>query len=164
MTEIHNPHMYVLMVFDGRYLFVPQDEVHSVEIIADVQMERTDMGTVGWFFGHGLESPVFCLAYDLSLLVEVPENHEYFILLKSEQQPLGITCQEVENINFKQEYLYPQELPKVMKNPESPLTHLLVYQDKVACVCSGTALVKHLASIVSQFSSASKPIKTKTEN
>ncbi len=156
MTEIHNPHLYVLMVFDGGYLFVPQDDVHSVEIIADVQITRTDMGAVGWFFGHGLESQVFCLAYDLSLLVDVPENHEYFILLKSEEQPLGITCQEVENINFKQRHLYQQKLPKAMKTLESPITHLLIYQDKVACVCSGTALIKHLSSIVLPFSSASK--------
>ena len=49
MSEIHNPHLYVLLVFDGRYLFVPQDEVLSIEIIADVFMTDDEMGPIGWF-------------------------------------------------------------------------------------------------------------------
>jgi len=145
MSEIHNPHLYVLLVFDGRYLFVPQDEVLSIEIIADVFMTDDEMGPIGWFSGHGLESPVFCLANDLSLLSKVPSGREYFVLLKDEEQPLGITCDEVENVNFKQEHLHPQDLPDVMKTQNSPIRQLLVYQDQVACVCSGMALVRYLS-------------------
>ncbi len=152
MTELHNPHLYVLLVFDGKYLFVPQDEVESVEIIADVQMTRTFEGAVGWFFGHGLESPVFCLGSDLSLLLEVPKNREYLVLLKAEVQPLGITCDEVENINFKKELLHPQDLPVVMKMPQSPISQLLSYQDQIACICHGAALVKYLSVISKQLS------------
>ncbi|MDM8557266.1 chemotaxis protein CheW [Candidatus Parabeggiatoa sp. HSG14] len=136
--------LYVLLVFDGRYLFIPQEEVESVEIIADVQITRSSTSVIGWFFGHGNESPVFCLAKDLSLLSEIPKSREYFVLLKNEQQPLGITCDEVENINFKREHLHPQELHPVMRIVGSPVRQLLVYQEKIACVCSGAALVKHL--------------------
>jgi len=136
--------LYVLLVFDGNYLFIPQDEVESVEIIADVQMTPTDMGAVGWFFGHDLESPVFCLAKDLSLSSNVPKNHEYLVLLKTEQEPLGITGEEVENINFKRDFIYPQELPAAMKTPDLPIRQLLVYQEKISYVCGGAALVKHL--------------------
>ncbi len=136
--------LYVLLVFDGKYLFIPQNEVESVEIIADVQMTPTDMGAIGWFFGHELESPVFCLTKDLSLSSNVPTNHEYLVLLKTEQEPLGITGEDVENINFKREFLYPQELPAVMKTPDLPISQLLIYQEKIGYVCGGAALVKHL--------------------
>ena len=146
MSEIHNPHLYVLLVFDGQYFFIPQDEVLSIEIIADVLMTDDDIGAVGRFSGHGLESPVFCLAYDLSLLSEVPSCREYFVLLKDEEQPLGITCDEVENINFKQEHFYPQDLPDVMQTQNSPIRQLLFYQEQVACVCSGSAVVKYLSN------------------
>jgi hypothetical protein len=144
--------LYVLLVFDGVYLFVPQNEVESVEIIADVQITRTDMGAVGWFFGHGLESPVFCLAKDFSLLLDTPKNREYFVLLKTEQQPLGITCDEVENIKFKQAHLYPQDLPMAMKTPDSPISQLVVYQEKIGYICRGEALVRHLNLQSERFS------------
>jgi hypothetical protein len=138
--------LYVLLVFDGRYLFIPQEEVESVEIIADVQVTRSSTGVIGWFFEHGNESPVFCLAKDLSLLLEMPKSREYFVLLKTGQEPLGITCDEVENINFKRELLHPQELEPVMKMTISPLRQLLIYKENIGCVCSGAALVEHLNS------------------
>jgi hypothetical protein len=143
--------LYVLLVFDGRYLFVPQDEVESVEIIADVQVDPTSQGAIGWFSEHHEPSPVFCLANDLSLLLELPENREYLVLFKSEEQALGITCDEVENINLKQEHLYLTDLPVSMKIPESPLSKLLIYQDKIACVCSGAALIKHCLKLYERF-------------
>ncbi|HIE01804.1 MAG TPA: hypothetical protein EYP59_16210 [Thiotrichaceae bacterium] len=146
-----NPHLYVLLVFDGRYLFVPQDEIESVEIIADVQVEPTSQGAIGWFSEHHEPSPVFCLANDLSLLLELPENSEYLVLLKAKQQILGITCDEVDNINLKQEHLYLQDLAVSMKIPESPLSKLLIYQDKIVCVCSGAALVKHCLLLSERF-------------
>jgi chemotaxis signal transduction protein len=150
MAEIHNPHLYVLFVLDGNSFFVPQDDVDSVEIIADVQKENAPGGAIGWFFGHGDESPVFCLAENFSLLSDVPKKREYLILLKAEPQPLGITCDEVENINLNKEHLDLQELPFAMKKPGSPISQLLIYQEKIAYVCKGSALVKHLQSFMEQ--------------
>jgi hypothetical protein len=146
-----NPHLYVLLVFDGRYLFIPQDEVESVEIIADVQVEPTSHGAIGWFAEHHEPSPVFCLAENLSLLSDLPENREYLVLLKSEEQALGITCDEVDNINTKQAHLYMTDLPLSMKIPDSPLSKLLIYQEQIACVCSGVALVKHCLKLSENF-------------
>ncbi len=146
--------MYILLIFDGIYLFVPQEEVHSVEIMnsSDVQMAHTSQGTTVWFFGRGLESPVFCLASDLSLLLEVPKNRQYLVLLEAEPQPLGISCEEVDNINFKQALLHPQDLHAVMKTPVSPIKQLVFYQDKIGYVCSGATLVKHLSVLSTQLS------------
>ena len=144
MTEIHNPHLYVLFVFGERTLFVPQDDVDSVEIIADIQKERVSSGAIGWFFGHGDESPVFCLDENLFLLSSLPKKREYFVLLKADPQPWGITCDEVENINFKEEHLYLQDFPFAMKKTNSPISQLVIYQEKIGFVCRGKALVKYL--------------------
>jgi len=133
---------YISVVFDGRYLLVPQNEVESVEIIADVQIQP-EGGAVGWFFEHGFESKVFCLSHDFSLLSSIPEKREYLILLKN-KQPVGITCDEVEHINIQQEHLYLQDLPVVMKTPQSPISQLLIYQEKIGCVCRSAALIKYL--------------------
>ncbi|MCK5718066.1 MAG: hypothetical protein KAH77_11300 [Thiomargarita sp.] len=148
MTEIS---LYVLLVFDGRYLFIPQHEVESVEIISDVKLIDTSEGVVGWFYGHGLESPVYSLNDNLSLLLEIPKKRDYLVLLKANPQPIGIICDEVESINLQKELLQPQELHVVMKTPTSPIRQLLRYQDKIACICSGTALVKYLSHISKQL-------------
>jgi len=135
--------LYVLLVFDGRYIFVPQHEVQSIEIIADVElMQAPEEKSVGWFFEHGLESPVFCLSNELALLTTLPKQREYLIILKDEL--IGITGDEVENINIEHENIHLQDLPIVMKTVESPLSKLLIFNDKVGCVCNGSALVKYI--------------------
>ncbi len=147
-----NTDLYVLLIFDDRYLFIPQHEVESVEIISDVKITDTFEGVVGWFFGHGLESPVYALGSELSLLLEIPKKREYLVLLKAKPQPIGILCDEVENMNFKKEFLHPQDLHVVMDIPDTPISQLLIYQDKMAYICSGTALVKYFSHISKQFS------------
>ncbi len=145
LSRLMTDSLYILLVFDGRYVFVPQNEVQSIEIIADVQVTQdSNEENIGWFLEHGLESPVFCLSYDLSLLTELPQQREYLIILKDEQLPVGITGDEVENINIERENLHLQDLPIVMRTAESPLNQLLIYKDKIGCVCSGPSLVKYL--------------------
>ncbi len=149
-TPQHNPHRYVLLRFDDRYLFVPQADVHAVEIIADAHLTRTTTGSVGWF-GHGSESPLFCLDKALMLLLEVPETREYFVLFKAAKQPIGLTCDEVENINLQREHLHRQKLPTVMKTTYSPISQLVIYQSQLGCVCQGTDLVHYLTQLSKQF-------------
>jgi len=144
MTKIENPHLYVSLLIEGIYLFIRQDDVVLVELIADVHKIPSSQGEVGWFLQHGLESPVFCLANDLSLLSEVPKSCEYLILLKADSQPLGITCDYVENINTKRQPLNMQDVPMSMRNPNSPIKQLVFYQDTIAIVSTGEALVKYL--------------------
>jgi len=178
-TPIENPDLFVLLVFDGVQLFIPQSDVLSVEIIADINITDTEIGAVGWFgqaHGRGRESPVFCLSADLRLIQDIPEKREYFVLLRpllttgaaessapesefddadvedgADAVPsglamieLGITCDEVETINFKDEGLFPQALPAIMHESYSPITRLLMYQEKIASICEGSALSNYL--------------------
>ncbi len=142
-------HLYVLLSFDGRALLVPQDDVYAVEIIADAHLTRTTNGAIGWF-GHGTELPIFCLDKSLKLLFDVPKTREYFALLKMKQQAVGLTCDEVENLNLQREFLHRQPLPVVMKTDHSPISELIIYQNQLACVCRGLALVEYLTQLSEQ--------------
>jgi hypothetical protein len=140
----------MLLIFEGRYVFIPQSEIQSVEIIADVQIAPTPFGAIGWF-GQGEESPIFCLNGNFSLIAELPKKCEYFVLLKAPQHPIGITCEEVEDVNFQKEHLYPHNLPMVMRTPTSPVKQLLIYQGKVGYVCQGAALVNYIGSLAERL-------------
>lgn len=146
---LHSSHLYVLLSFDGRYLLVPQDDIDAVEIIADAHLTRTTIGAIGWF-GHGIESPIFCLDKSLNLLTDIPKSREYFALLKTKQQAIGLTCDEIENINLQHKFLHRQPLPVVMKTDRSPISELIIYQNQLACVCRGTALVRYLTQLSEQ--------------
>jgi hypothetical protein len=140
-------YLYVLLKFEGMFLFIPQDEVQAVEIIPDVHITPTTMGAIGWFthdHGHGQNAPVFCLAEDLSLLSDLPDNRQYFALLKAPDVPVGITGDDIENIDLRHEHLYLQSLPPIMKTTHSPISQLVVYKDQIGCVCTGPALVEYL--------------------
>ncbi len=141
-----NTDFYVLLIFDNRYLFIPQNEVQSVEIVADIQSNKDGKNEIGKFVGHGLEAPIYCLDSDLSIMKKMPSSREYFILLKTKKEKhlLGIVCDKVENINLKQEHLHPQALPLIMQTENSPIRELLFYQDNMSCICDGIALVKYI--------------------
>jgi len=149
--------IYILLVFDGRSFFVPQHEVQSVEVIVDIQIATTGVGAVGWF-GQNNESPIFCLNEDLALQLEIPDKREYFVLLKAPEYPVGLVCDEVEDVNFQREHLHPQDLPPAMKTADSLISQLLVYQEKIAYVCHGKALVNHLGLLSEHFIHSNKDL------
>lgn len=134
---------YVLTVFDGLHVFVPQNEVNSVEIISDIHAIRSPYGAIGWF-GQGQECPIFCLSDQMQLVTDMPESREYFILLKDPELPVGITCDEVEPIYLHQTEIEIQRIPSIMTTPNIPIYQLAHYQDKVGIVCHGQALVQYL--------------------
>lgn len=145
--------IYVLLIFDGLHMLVPQHEVQSVEIIADVHITSMYTGAIGWFsHGHGQESPVYCLSEELTLLLDLPKNREFFILLKSSDGiTIGLACDEVETLNVKHDHLYLQDLPVVMKLPGSPISRLVRYQEKIGCICEGDVLRKYMLHLSENF-------------
>lgn len=160
-TTQQRSELYVQLVFDGIDMFIPQTDVLSVEIMADIHLTRTEIGAIGWFgqHGHGENAPIFCLSQSLDLLQDVPRKREYFILLKPLEEdnlPLGITCDEVEDLNVRQEHLYMQELPTVMHLPERPISKLILYRDEIAPVCTGPDLTLHIIRLSQDFTQANE--------
>jgi hypothetical protein len=80
------------------------------------------------------------------ILPDLPESREYFVLLKSGNVPVGITCDEVENVDIREVHLDFQILHPMMHLEHSPIQYLVVYQTKIACISSGERLVEYLAT------------------
>lgn len=142
-----------MMVFDGLHLFVPQSDVISVEIISDILITYTTIGAIGWFGQHGQggDLPIFCLSQNMTLLPEMPDSRQFFVLLKAPRLPLGIACDEVETVNFAKEQLHPQKIPSVMKAPGSPIGQLLIYQGRIACLCTGQDFIHYVLAQSERF-------------
>jgi hypothetical protein len=166
ITELRSDDIYeryVLTQLDGLNLFVPQDEVSSVEIISDIHPLRSPLGAIGWF-GHGQENPIFCLSDKLQLLTDLPESREYFILLKDSAYPVGITCDEVEPIYLQQVQIEIQHLPPVMIVEDMPIHQLAHYQDRVGVVCHGSALVRYLRLLSDRWQESQQQMDSSAAN
>lgn len=146
--------IYVLLVFDGLHVLIPQHEIQSVEIIADVHITPMQTGAIGWFtHGHEQESLIYCLSEELTLLLDLPNNREFFVLFKSsaEDISIGLACDEVETLSVKDDHLYLQELPIAMKLPGSPISQLVRYQEKMGCICEGEVLKQYIFRLSENF-------------
>jgi len=144
---------YIMMVFDGLHLFVPQIDVISVEIISDILITYTTIGAIGWFGQHGQggDLPIFCLSENMTLLPEMPDSRQFFVLLKAPRLPLGIACDEVETVNFVKEQLHPQKIPSIMKATDSPISQLLIYQGYIAYLCTGRDFIHYVLAQSERF-------------
>lgn len=152
-------YLYVRLKFDGLLIFIPQEDLQAIEILSDINTMPTDIGAVGWFgleHGHGQNSPVFCLSEEMSLLLDVPRKREFLALIKAPEVPVGLVCDEVENINIKKEHLYFQEIPEIMRTHLSPISYLLIFNDTIGGVCTGKALVNYLAHLSSDIQESLK--------
>ncbi|MDY6994257.1 MAG: hypothetical protein SVR94_16865 [Pseudomonadota bacterium] len=146
---------YILLVFDGLYVFVPQITVQSVEIIADLYVHQTSAGAVGWFeqeHGQGQQVPIFCLDYNLTLIVTIPRSRQYLVIFHHPQSPLGVISDTVEIVDLMKENINPQQLPPIMTTAETPITHLLVYQNQIGCLCKGETFTHYLNHQSERFS------------
>lgn len=152
---------YVLMYIEDLLLFVPQEDVDAVEIVADMRETGQGKGrddvldnvTLGWY-GHGYgrpDAPIFGLNSELQLLDSRPNNSEFFTLLKHDTHPIGILAEEVETVHSSQTYLNLQALPVVMQADDSPLSGIILYDDKIACLAQGIDLYHYLQQQAMQY-------------
>jgi len=144
MSAIH-----VRVTFDGVRLFLVQQEIYVVEIIEDVQTEVEDnekaAGIMGWL-AHGEEQyPVFTLSSDLDILLYLPENRRYCVILQSEGTLFGLTCEDVFALPAKYA-LHPQPLPVVMRSEDTPIEKLVIHNQEVGCFTSAARLMEYITA------------------
>ncbi len=143
------PTIHVRLEFDGLRLFITQAEVYTIEIIADVQTEVEEnekaAGILGWV-AHGEEQyPVFSLSGNLEILLRMPRSRRYCVILQSEGTLFGLTCENL--IMLPVGYrLNEQEMPVCMRNEDSPIHKLALYEREVACMTTASQLMEFITT------------------
>ncbi|MCP4699560.1 MAG: hypothetical protein GY862_22335 [Gammaproteobacteria bacterium] len=140
---------YVKITFDGLHLFIAQQDVRSIEIIADVETRVKEdekmAGIAGWLV-HGEEQfPVFCFSRELALLPTLPKESAFCVMVQSEATVFGIPCAKVESLDSTLK-LPLRQIPIPMQMPISPVSNLVIHENEIGCVTSSSALVSYLAA------------------
>jgi hypothetical protein len=129
---------FVLLIFDGLPLLIPQSDIYSLEPTVDVIPTITHSGSVGQLSQSGNTWSLYAFSSELNLLPICPDSYHIAILMKNVQPLYGLLCEQVDTINRSQISIHP--IPPAMNSENSPLLALALYGEEVRYISSASAL------------------------
>ena len=133
MTTKHSPdRMFAILSIDGRRFYLPQEEIHSLELVIDIDKTEPLARTVGWFLEASEKWPLYCLDRNLNLLFYIPASRKACVLISDRGFNFGVLCDQVSSLENWHSMTHP--VPKCMATPHLPVEGLIVIDGKVECV------------------------------
>ena len=129
---------FIVLVFDGLPLLIPQSDVYSLEPTVDIISTASHNGSVGQLEQSGNMWSLYALSSELNLLNSCPETYHIALLMKNVQPAFGLLCEQVDTIDRNQISIHP--VPSAMKTENSPLLALALYGNEVRYISSASAL------------------------
>lgn len=133
---------YALLSLGQRALLIPQHELRTLESVMDVHTSEQPAHGVGWLQFEDNHWPVYSLDEALQPLPAMPSTQRICALLSHTDGYFGLTCSNVRTLRGTE--LRSRSLPAPMSNPESPLSGLVLYEDRVGVVSTASALARLL--------------------
>lgn len=146
--------LYAAISVDTIRLFLPQNEIRSLEPAVEVNRVEPPMEGVGWIFFDGRDWPVYCLGSDLSPSDRLPAARRICVMLGVAQGYFGLMCDRLEVLSENR--LQPVPLPAIMQSSHTPVQALALYEGTPGCVVSADALFGFLDFCASRPSPPAK--------
>lgn len=127
-------------------LLLPQSDIRTLESATDIDASSTVLHSVGWITYTQKRWPVYCLSDELTLMAAAPPERRACAMLAIGAGYLGLMCDDmVMQKNFvAQRY----ELPTAMRLPDSPLMHLVDYEQGIACASNAMRITAYIEQLV----------------
>lgn len=123
---------------DNMEFLIPQDEVVTFESIPELDISNKSRHSLGTFNVDGQDTQIYCLSDELDLIEHIPEGRETCVVLRKENQMIGLICNEFKALEFTMFNV--QKLPECMSQIKSPIGALCVYQLKDSLPAIGKLL------------------------
>jgi len=136
------PHFAVLSI-DGLNLLLPQQDIHTVEPVLDLEPATSEGVQVGWISRDQERWPVYCLSADLEPMRELPIERRVCVILDHDELGFGLACEQMTTL--QQAHLSFFAVPECMRMPGSPLRALARHDEGVLCVTTAADLAGFLA-------------------
>jgi len=134
-----------LLKISGLNLLLPQGDIRTLESATDIDPITSALYSTGWIIYARKHWPVYCLSEELSLMSEVPAERRACALIAMGAGYIGIMCDDM--IILKNFTAQRFDIPLAMKMPDTPILHLVTYEQGIACVSNA----KQLAAFVEQL-------------
>ena len=135
-----------LIKIDGLNLLLPQGEIRTLESIAELDTAAPALRSAGWIVYAQKHWPVYCLSEELSLMSLVPAERRACAILAMGSGYIGILCDDMIILNDFTAQRH--ELPISMRLADSPILHLVAYEQDIACVSNANKLTAHVNQLV----------------
>lgn len=135
-----------LLKIGGLNLLLPQSEIRTLESATDLEVAAPALHSVGWITYAQKRWPVYCLSAELALLEVTPVERRACAMLPIGAGYLGIMCDDmiIQKDFAAQQY----ELPVAMRLPDTPILHLVDYEQGIACVSNAMRLTAYIEQLV----------------
>ena len=131
-----------LIKINGLNLLVPQVEIRTLESVKDVDTTAADRFSIGSIAYAQTNWPVYCLSEDLLLMTQIPSERRACALIPVGVGYIGLLCDDM--VVLKGFVAKQHGLPVAMKLPETPILHLVEYEQGIACVSNSDRLTTYI--------------------
>ena len=130
--------LFAILTIDGRSFFLPQKEIHSLELAIDINKADPLSQAVGWFRETGEKWPLYCIDRELNVLSYIPPIRKVCVLISDRGFKFGVLCDQISSLDDRHPMTYP--IPKCMMTPRLPFEGLIIIEGKVRCVTTTVLL------------------------
>jgi hypothetical protein len=131
-------------------LAIPQHEVRSVEIAADVEEAMPNEGPAGWYPSQPKPFPVY--RFDDRMWLVRGFKRDGFVMLINDDEPWGIWGEAV-NVEKDGGALRPANLPPLFQRTFSPAENLAVTEEgRPVLLCSAASLKRWVRALMARRS------------
>ncbi len=142
LEELRQHRVLALLTIDNYQWLLPQTEVHSLELLSDIDPEVRAPNAVGALPLAGEWWPVYCLSGEFNILQRIPEQRRVCVMLDNKADRLALACDQIETLNPPPPL---SPVPASMASPNSPLCALTLINAELGCVTNTERLAERLA-------------------
>jgi len=135
-----------LLKIGGLNLLLPQSEIRTLESATDIEAASPALHSVGWIVYAQKRWPVYCLSAELALMEVAPSERRACAMLAMGAGYLGVMCDDM--IIQKDFAAQRYELPVAMRLPDTPILHLVDYEQGIACASNAIRLTAYIEQLV----------------
>lgn len=135
-----------LLKIGGLNLLLPQVDIRTLESATDVDRVAPALHSAGWISYIQKRWPVYCLSEDMALMNVVPHERRACALMTMGAGYIGIMCDDM--IVLKNFSTQRYDLPVAMKFTNTPILHLVTFEQDLACVSNARCLTAYVGQLV----------------
>jgi hypothetical protein len=139
-----DPQRFAVLRLAHVALLVPLNEVHSLELLSQIDTERRNPSTIGSVRVSDTWLPVLSLSDDLAPESQSNEPFRICAILASADNAIAIACREIVSVDAAA--IVHHAIPPSMRTANSPIQALVRHGDEVFCRTSAADLARLLDS------------------
>jgi len=150
MADVDGETGWLVLTIDALRLAIPQGDSKGIELASALDVSIEEETEAGWFTQDGGVWPVYALDGDLSLRSESMRPWRFCVALRAGDGLIGLLCDQVRILPSEQE-LVVGGIPMCLRNPDSPIDQMALFENEILFVAGRRMLAQHLMTYSNNY-------------